>query len=181
MNRISNASGKSRQRKPAKGNALLASAIAALSLGYVSSAVALTNVNGFNAVDCGVACQYTDSGASGEVIVDKSHSVVSFQNMSIANGELLSFNGTTAGYSLLVRVTDSVSVIQGAIDGNLAQLVISNQNGLVFDGATISNIGAVVATTGEINNFGVDPLRFDIENIDPNSCLLYTSDAADES
>jgi len=120
------------------------------------SAIALDDVTGFQAEDCGAGCGYAESASGTSATIDftKNNSTVSFETLSLDTGEQLNANGTQAGWNLLVNVRGALpSTISGTVSGNAGHVVLSNTNGIVFDGAQILNIGQMVATTGVVNNF----------------------------
>jgi filamentous hemagglutinin family protein len=127
---------------------------AAVFLNLLPNAFALDDVTVFQADDCGVGCGYSDNGASADINFTKNNATVSFDTLSLSSGEQLNANGSQAGWNILINVKgDLPSIIEGGIGGNAGHLVLSNPKGIVFDGASIMDIGQIVATTGTVNNF----------------------------
>ena len=75
-------------------------------------------------------------------------------NLNVNKGENLNFNGTTGANATVVNtVTNGMSQIYGNITSNdgVAKLIISNPNGMLFDGASFTTTGDVLLTTQGMN------------------------------
>lgn len=71
-------------------------------------------------------------------------------NLNLNNGESLNFNGTTGANATVVNtVTNGMSQIYGNITSNegVAKLIISNPNGMLYDGASFTTAGDLMLTT----------------------------------
>lgn len=86
------------------------------------------------------------------------NSHVNWNTLNVNKGETLNFNGAdgTSGLVILNTVNQGMSNIYGQINanGNVGKLIISNPNGVLFDGAKFTTAGDTMITTK--NMTGVD-------------------------
>lgn len=72
-------------------------------------------------------------------------------NLNVGAGENLNFNGTegTTGATVVNTVTGGMSQIYGNITSNsgISKLIISNPNGMLYDGASFTTAGDLMLTT----------------------------------
>ena len=76
---------------------------------------------------------------------------VDWDSLNVNQGESLNFNATNgvSGLTILNTVKNGMSNIHGSINSNagIAKLIISNPNGMLFDGASFTTVGDVMLTT----------------------------------
>ena len=76
---------------------------------------------------------------------------VDWDSLNVNQGESLKFNATdgVSGLTILNTVKNGMSNIHGSISSNagIAKLIISNPNGMLFDGASFTTVGDVMLTT----------------------------------
>ena len=76
---------------------------------------------------------------------------VKWDTLNLNNGETLNFNAVDGanGLTILNTVNHGMSRIYGSINANdgISHLIISNQNGMLFDGAHFTTAGDVMLTT----------------------------------
>lgn len=80
-------------------------------------------------------------------------------NLNLNKGENLNFNGTTGANATVVNtVTNGMSQIYGNITSNdgVAKLIISNPNGMLYDGASFTTAGDLMLTTQALGVSYVD-------------------------
>ena len=103
------------------------------------------------------------------------NSVVNWDKLNVGNGETLNFNAVDGanGLTILNSVHGGMSHIYGNINSNsgIAKLIISNPNGVLFDGAHFTAAGDVMVTT--------QPMDAYFENGDPNKMSLVYKTYAD--
>ncbi len=87
------------------------------------------------------------------------NSHVQWDTLNINNGETLNFNSTGANnLTILNTVNQGMSKIYGQIKTNdgIGNLIISNPNGVLFDGAKFATTGDVMVTTKDMSNVNVN-------------------------
>ena len=93
---------------------------------------------------------------------------VNWDTLNINKGENLNFNAINgaSGITVLNTVNSGMSTIYGQISANsgIGKLIISNPNGMLFNGATFDAAGDVMLTTQPMTATFVDG-RMDISNI----------------
>lgn len=90
-------------------------------------------------------------------------------NLNLNKGESLNFNGTEGANAMVVNtVTGGMSQIYGTITSNsgVSKLIISNPNGMLFDGAKFVTAGDTVLTTQELNTIKMDDGRLKVVGTD---------------
>jgi len=93
---------------------------------------------------------------------------VNWDSLNVGNGETLNFNAVNgaSGLTVLNTVNSGMSHIYGTINSNsgISKLVISNPNGMIYDGAKFTTAGDLMLTTqalganivdGNIEIFGI--------------------------
>ena len=87
------------------------------------------------------------------------NSLVNWNRLNLNSGETLNFNAVdnASGLTVLNTVNQGMSNIHGAINSNagISKLIISNPNGVLFDGASFATAGDTIITTK--NMTGVNP------------------------
>ena len=80
---------------------------------------------------------------------------VNWDSLNVNKGESLNFNAVQGanGITILNTVNTGMSTIAGQISANsgIAKLIISNPNGMLFNGATFDATGDVMLTTQALN------------------------------
>ena len=93
---------------------------------------------------------------------------VNWDSLNVNKGESLNFNAINGanGITVLNTVNNGMSTIAGQISANsgIAKLIISNPNGMLFNGATFDATGDVMLTTQALNANFVDG-RMDITKV----------------
>ena len=93
---------------------------------------------------------------------------VNWDTLNVNKGESLNFNAVQGvnGITVLNTVNQGMSTIHGQINANsgIGKLIISNPNGMLFDGATFDATGDVMLTTQQMQANFVDG-RMDISNV----------------
>ena len=84
-----------------------------------------------------------------------SNSHVNWDTLNLNRGETLNFNAIngTNGLTIINTVTNGMSNIHGNINANsgISNLIISNPNGMLYDGAHFTTTGDVMLTTQPLN------------------------------
>ncbi|MBR2431259.1 filamentous hemagglutinin N-terminal domain-containing protein [bacterium] len=93
----------------------------------------------------------TDVGNNSATLNFNGDSHVIWDSLNINNGETLNFNAVdgASGLTVLNTVNNGMSNIYGTITSNqgIAKLIISNPNGMLFDGAHFTTAGDLLLTT----------------------------------
>lgn len=91
------------------------------------------------------------------------NSHVNWNNLNLNNGESLNFNAVNGvnNLTILNTVNNGMSRIHGQINANqgIGQLIISNPNGMLFDGASFTTAGDLMLTTQNMSHFTLDDLN----------------------
>ena len=97
------------------------------------------------------------------------NSHVNWDTLNVGANENLNFNAVdgASGITVINTVNTGMSEIYGKVNANdgIAKLIISNPNGMIFDGATFTTAGDTMLTT--------QPLNVNIYDYAPNSNLGY--------
>ena len=125
---------------------------------------------------------YTGISGAGTGNVDlnfNGNAHVNWNTLNVNKGESLNFNATdgASGLTILNTVNQGMSNIYGQINANqgIGQLIISNPNGVLFDGAQFTTAGDAMITTKDLSGLSVSDLsNFDINNA--NYIKLFNSD-----
>ena len=90
------------------------------------------------------------------------NSHVKWDTLNINSGETLNFNAVNGASNLTIlnTVQNNMSKIYGNINANsgISQLIISNPNGMLYDGAKFTTAGDVMLTTKDMSNVNVNNL-----------------------
>ena len=97
-------------------------------------------------------------GFDGNVIKDNNSATLNFTNdahinwntLNVGKGETLNFNANPgAGVTVLNTVNSGMTTVYGTISANegISKLIISNPNGMLYDGAQFTTTGALDLTT----------------------------------
>lgn len=94
---------------------------------------------------------------------------VNWDSLNVNKGENLNFNAVNGANDLTIlnTVNHGMSNIYGQINANsgIGKLIISNPNGMLFDGAKFTTAGDLMLTTKDLSNLKVEDLsNFDINN-----------------
>ena len=149
------------------------SAIAMCAL-FATMQVSLANIDtGLGAGNGGAVINSTtggyagmDTGVNSATLNFTGNSHVNWNTLNVNSNETLNFNAINgaSGVTVLNTVNQGMSNIYGQINANngINQLIISNPNGVLFDGAKFTTAGDVMITTKDMT--GVD-----VNNITNNS------------
>ena len=89
-------------------------------------------------------------------------SVVNWGALNVNKGENLNFNAVDGANNLTIlnTVNNGMSTIYGQISANsgIGKLIISNPNGMLFDGSTFTTAGDLMLTTQDMSGLGVNDL-----------------------
>ena len=137
----------------------LCSVFAAMQVSYAAIDTGLGVGNGgavINTTDGNFAGMTT--GVNSATLNFKGNSHVNWNTLNVNGNETLNFNGNdgTNGLVILNTVNQGMSNIYGQINtnNNIGKLIISNPNGVMFDGAKFTTAGDTMITTK--NMTGVD-------------------------
>lgn len=87
---------------------------------------------------------------------------VNWDSLNINKGESLNFNAVSGSSNLTIlnTVNHGMSQIYGQINANngIGQLIISNPNGVLFDGAQFTTAGDAMITTQDMSNLKIEDL-----------------------
>lgn len=90
------------------------------------------------------------------------NSHVNWDSLNINKGESLNFNAVDGAKNLTIlnTVNNGMTAIYGKINANngIGQLIISNPNGMLFDGASFTTAGDLMLTTQNMSNFTLKDL-----------------------
>ena len=93
----------------------------------------------------------TDLGENSATLNFKGNSHVDWETLNVNKGESLNFNAIDGvnGITVVNTVKSGMSNVYGTISSNqgIAKLIISNPNGMLFDGATFTTAGDLQLTT----------------------------------
>jgi len=93
----------------------------------------------------------TDLGTNSATLNFNGNACVNWDSLNLNSNETLNFNAADGvnGISVLNTVNGNVSNLYGAINANsgISNLIISNPNGILFDGAHVTAAGDVMVTT----------------------------------
>ncbi len=87
---------------------------------------------------------------------------VNWDRLNVGKGETLNFNAVDGanGITILNTVNNGMSTIYGLINSNdgVAKLIISNPNGMLFDGAKFTTAGDLMLTTKDLRGMTIEDL-----------------------
>lgn len=88
---------------------------------------------------------------------------VNWNTLNVGKGETLNFNAVEGanGITILNTVNNGMSTIYGQINSNdgVAKLIISNPNGMLFDGAKFTTAGDLMLTTKDLRGMTIEDLN----------------------
>ena len=100
-----------------------------------------------------------ETGTNSATLNFNGNSHVNWNTLNVNSNETLNFNAVdgASGLSVINTVNSGMSNIYGQINSNagISKLIISNPNGVLFDGATFTTAGDTMITTK--NMAGMDP------------------------
>ena len=103
-----------------------------------------------------------DKGSNSADLNFNNDSIVNWDSLNINKGENLNFNAVNGANNLTIlnTVNNGMSTIYGQISANsgIGKLIISNPNGMLFDGSTFTTAGDVMLTTQDMSNLGINDL-----------------------
>ncbi len=103
-----------------------------------------------------------DKGNNSADLNFNNDSIVNWDSLNINKGENLNFNAVNGANNLTIlnTVNNGMSTIYGQISANsgIGKLIISNPNGMLFDGSTFTTAGDVMLTTQDMSNLGINDL-----------------------
>ncbi len=91
------------------------------------------------------------------------HTKIDWSKFNVDNGQKLYFNNGTYGV-LNVVTQGSISKIAGQITADNGKIIISNPNGILFNGGTFTSAGSLVLTTKDLTGLA-DDLNFNTYDI----------------
>lgn len=101
-------------------------------------------------------------GTNSATLKFNGNSHVNWNTLNLNKNETLNFNAETgkSGISVLNTVNNNMSKIYGNIKTNdgISKVIISNPNGVLFDGAKFTTAGDVMVTTKNMTNVNVNNL-----------------------
>ena len=97
----------------------------------------------------------TDLGSNSATLKFEGNSHVNWDTLNVNKGETLNFNAVNGANGLTVvnTVNKGMTNVYGTINSNqgVAKLIISNPNGMLYDGATFTTAGDLMLTTQGLN------------------------------
>ena len=104
----------------------------------------------------------TGQGTNNVGLNFNANSHVKWDTLNVNKGETLNFNAEdgTKNLTILNTVQNNMSKIYGNINANsgIGKLIISNPNGMLYDGAKFTTAGDVMLTTKDMSNVNVNNL-----------------------
>ena len=92
-----------------------------------------------------------ETGNNSATLNFNNHAHVNWDSLNVGKGETLNFNATdgSSGLIILNTVNSGMTKVYGAINANegIQKLIISNPNGMLYDGASFMTTGDVELTT----------------------------------
>lgn len=102
------------------------------------------------------------TGTNSATLNFDSNAHIKWNTLNVNGNETLNFNatGTATGLTVLNTVQNNMSKIYGQINTNagIGKLIISNPNGMLYDGAKFTTAGDVMLTTKDMSNVNVNSL-----------------------
>ena len=93
----------------------------------------------------------------------KGNSIVNWNNLNLNKGETLNFNAVRGGNNLTIlnTVNQGMSKLYGNINANkgIGNLIISNPNGILFDGTHFTAAGDLTISTQNMSNVTLEDLN----------------------
>ena len=123
-----------------------------------------------------------EKGTNSATLNFNNHAHVNWDSLNVDKNETLNFNAVDGakGLTIVNTVNKDMTKIYGSINSNdgIAKLIISNPNGMLYDGATISTAGDLMLTTQALSvnylNGNLDIKGLNTEAI--NSITVKNSD-----
>lgn len=120
---------------------------------------------------------FTSDGNSANVNVSGDAHII-WGNLNVDKGQGINFNGTTGANATVVNtVTNGMSQIYGSITSNdgIAKLIISNPNGMLYDGASFTTAGDLMLTTQALGvNYVNGNINVNGKYQNPNNAAMIT-------
>ncbi len=141
---------------------------AAMQISYATE-TSLGNINSATGGYAGV-----DGALSNDVTLKfDGSSHVNWDTLNVNGDQSLNFNAINgaSGITVLNTVNRGMSTIAGRISTNsgIGQLIISNPNGVLFDGAHFTTAGDLMITTQDLSNLNIDDIsKTDFTKLDTN-------------
>ena len=121
-----------------------------------------SGIGGANIIDAGAGYKgMTGYGTNNVGLNFNANSHVKWDTLNINKNETLNFNSVGAkDLTILNTVQNNMSKIYGNInaDSGIGKLIISNPNGVLYDGAKFTAAGDVMITTKDMSNVDVNKL-----------------------
>ena len=101
------------------------------------------------------------SGNVGLIFNDNTH--INWEHLNVGDGESLNFSAQNPNSNLTIlnTVNSGMTNVYGTINASsgIGQLIISNPNGVLFDGAHFTTAGDVMITTQDMSNLKLEDLN----------------------
>ncbi len=143
---------------------VLSAVFASMQISYAAMDTGLGNGIGGAVIDSttgGFAGMTTGEGTAD--LNFNGNTQVNWNSLNVNSGEKLNFNAVDGanGITVLNTVTNGMSQIYGQINANsgIAKLIISNPNGMLFDGAKFTTAGDLMLTTQNLSGMTIDDLN----------------------
>ena len=122
-----------------------------------------SGIGGATIIDGGAGYQgITGAGTNNVGLNFNANSHVKWDTLNVNSGETLNFNAvpTASNLTIMNTVQNNMSKIYGNINANngISHLIISNPNGMLYDGAKFTTAGDVMLTTKDMSNVNVNSL-----------------------
>ena len=132
-----------------------------------------SGIGGATIIDGGAGYQGISGVGTNNVGLNfNANSHVKWDTLNINSGETLNFNAvpTASNLTIMNTVSNNMSKIYGNINANngISHLIISNPNGMLYDGANFTTAGDVMLTTKDMSNV-------DVNNITNGAYNKFTS------
>ena len=147
----------------------------------ISYATIDTNLGNINNVTGGYAG--IDGADSNDVTLKfTGNSHVNWDTLNVGNGQSLNFNAINGanGLTVLNTVNRGMTTVAGQITANqgIANLILSNPNGVLMQGGRIETLGNLMLTTQDMSKYSVEDLsNVDYSKLDTNNAKIIMKDA----
>lgn len=134
---------------------------ASMQLSAFGTGIGLNNAD-LNSYTGGYAGLDPSSTAGNATLNFTDNTHMNWNTLNVGSGETLNFNatGTANNLTILNTVNNGMSTFAGRVNSNagIGKLIISNPNGVLFDGAKFTTAGDTIVTTRDMTGVNVNSL-----------------------
>ena len=91
-----------------------------------------------------------ETGNNSATVNVNGNTYINWNTLNVDSGETLNFNGN-GGETVLNTVEQGMSHFYGNVNSNVGKLIISNPNGMLFDGAKFTTAGDLILSTSDLS------------------------------